>query len=113
MSTTPHNFPVLLFRPRDVFGQVVRFSAAAIIFVRNDPSGDPTPSKEACLPKARRRQSPPAEARRREDIEITRRLREAGDIIGARILDHIVIGKGRYVTGAIEKSRQGMPEAFE
>lgn len=64
--------------PRDVFAQVVRFSAAAIIFVHNHPSGDPTPSKE--------------------DIEITRRLREVGDLMGVRVLDHVVIGKGRYVS---------------
>ena len=67
-----------IVHPRDVFAQVVRFSAAAIIFVHNHPSGDPTPS--------------------REDIEITRRLREAGDMMGVRVLDHIIIGKGRYVS---------------
>jgi DNA repair protein RadC len=40
----------------------------------------------------------PAEAWRRQDIEITRRLREVGDVMGVRILDHIIIGKGRYVS---------------
>lgn len=67
-----------IVHPRDVFAQVIRYSAAAVIFVHNHPSGDPTPS--------------------REDIEITRRLREVGEIIGVRVLDHIVIGKGRYVS---------------
>ena len=67
-----------IVHPRDVFNQVVRHSAAAIVFVHNHPSGDPTPSKE--------------------DIEITRRLREVGDLMGVRVLDHIVIGKGRYVS---------------
>ncbi len=67
-----------IVHPRDVFTQVCRHSAAAVIFVHNHPSGDPTPSKE--------------------DIEITRRLREVGDIMGVRVLDHIVIGKGRYVS---------------
>jgi DNA repair protein RadC len=67
-----------IVHPRDVFAQVVRFSAAAIMFVHNHPSGDPTPSKD--------------------DIEITRRLREVGDLMGVRVLDHIVIGKGRYVS---------------
>jgi DNA repair protein RadC len=67
-----------IVHPRDVFHQVVRHSAAAVVFVHNHPSGDPTPSKE--------------------DIEITRRLREVGDIMGVRVLDHIVIGKGRYVS---------------
>jgi DNA repair protein RadC len=67
-----------LVHPRDVFVRVVRESAAAVVFVHNHPSGDPTPS--------------------REDIEITRRLREAGDLLGVRILDHIIIGAGRYVS---------------
>jgi DNA repair protein RadC len=67
-----------IVHPRDVFAPVVRESAAAVIFVHNHPSGDPTPSKE--------------------DIEITRRLREVGDLMGVRVLDHIVIGKGRYVS---------------
>ena len=67
-----------IVHPRDVFLPVVRYSAAAVVFVHNHPSGDPTPSKE--------------------DIEITRRLREVGDIMGVRVLDHIVIGAGRYVS---------------
>ena len=67
-----------IVHPRDVFAQVVRWSAAAIIFVHNHPSGDPTPSKE--------------------DIEITRRFREVGEMMGVRVLDHVVIGKGRYVS---------------
>lgn len=41
-------------------------------------AGDPTPSKE--------------------DTEITRRLREAGDMMGVRVLDHVIIGRGRYVS---------------
>ena len=40
----------------------------------------------------------PTEAQRREDIEITRRLREAGDIIGVCVLDQIIVGEGRYVS---------------
>jgi DNA repair protein RadC len=67
-----------IVHPRDVFAPVVREAAAAVIFVHNHPSGDPTPS--------------------REDIEITRRLREVGDLMGVRVLDHIVVGKGRYVS---------------
>lgn len=67
-----------LVHPRDVYVRVVRESAAAVIFVHNHPSGDPTPS--------------------REDIEITRRLRETGDLLGVRVLDHVVIGAGRYVS---------------
>lgn len=67
-----------IVHPRDVFHQVVRHSAAAVVFVHNHPSGDPTPSKE--------------------DIEITRRLREVGDVMGVRILDHVIVGKGRFVS---------------
>lgn len=67
-----------IVHPRDIFLQVIRYAAAAVVFVHNHPSGDPTPSKE--------------------DLEITRRLREVGDIIGVRVLDHVVIGQGRYVS---------------
>lgn len=64
--------------PRDVFMVVIRNSAAAVIFVHNHPSGDPTPSQE--------------------DLALTRRLREVGELLGVRVLDHIIIGKGRYVS---------------
>ena len=67
-----------IVHPREVFLPVIRESAAAVIFVHNHPSGDPTPS--------------------REDLEITKRLREVGDLIGVRVLDHLVIGRGRYVS---------------
>jgi DNA repair protein RadC len=67
-----------IVHPRDIFLQVIRYAAAAVVFVHNHPSGDPTPSKE--------------------DLEITRRLREVGDVIGVRVLDHVVIGQGRYVS---------------
>jgi len=67
-----------IVHPRDVYSKVIRESAAAVIFVHNHPSGDPTPS--------------------REDLEITRRLREVGELVGVRVLDHIVVGAGRYVS---------------
>lgn len=67
-----------IVHPRDVYLQVIRHAASSVIFVHNHPSGDPTPS--------------------REDLDITRRLRDVGEIIGVRVLDHIVIGKGRYVS---------------
>jgi DNA repair protein RadC len=67
-----------IVHPRDVFAAVVREAAAAVVFVHNHPSGDPTPSKE--------------------DIEITQRLRAVGELMGVRVLDHIIIGKGRYVS---------------
>jgi DNA repair protein RadC len=64
--------------PREVFSPAVKNSAAAVIFVHNHPTGDPAPSAE--------------------DIAITRRLREAGDIMGIKVLDHIIIGDGEYVS---------------
>lgn len=65
-----------LVHPREVYNPVIRESAAAVIFVHNHPSGDPTPSQE--------------------DIEITRRLKEVGEVMGIRVLDHVVIGRERY-----------------
>lgn len=67
-----------IVHPREVFAPVLRESAAAILFIHNHPSGDPTPS--------------------REDIEITGRLKQVGELMGVRVLDHIIIGKGDYVS---------------
>ena len=53
-------------------------SAAAMILVHNHPSGDPSPSPE--------------------DLTITRRLKEAGELIGIPVLDHIIIGNGEFVS---------------
>ncbi len=65
-----------LVHPREVFKTAVKKSAASIIIVHNHPSGDPTPSEE--------------------DIEVTRRLIEAGKIMGIEILDHVIIGENVY-----------------
>jgi len=65
-----------LVHPREVYNPVIRESAAAVIFVHNHPSGDPAPSAE--------------------DVEITRRLKEVGELVGVRVLDHVVIGHDRY-----------------
>ncbi|MDO9079543.1 MAG: DNA repair protein RadC, partial [Desulfuromonadales bacterium] len=67
-----------IVHPREVFVPVVRESAAAVLFVHNHPSGDPEPS--------------------REDLDITTRLRQAGELMGVRVLDHIIIGSNRYVS---------------
>ena len=67
-----------IVHPREVFSPAVRESAAAVILVHNHPSGDPTPS--------------------REDLEISRRLKEAGELLGIRVLDHIIIGDNTYVS---------------
>ncbi len=63
---------------REVFKEPIRSGAASIILVHNHPSGDPTPSKD--------------------DIQFTKRITEGGEIIGIKILDHIVIGDGTYVS---------------
>lgn len=67
-----------IVHPREVFAPALKDSAAAVLFIHNHPSGDPTPS--------------------REDIEITTRLKNAGDLLGIRVLDHIIIGNGDYVS---------------
>lgn len=71
-----------LVHPREVFVPVIEESAAAIVLVHNHPSGDPTPSAE--------------------DVAITRRLRQVGELMGVEILDHIVIGDGCFASFADE-----------
>ncbi len=65
-----------IVHPREVFKTAVKRSAASIILAHNHPSGDPAPS--------------------REDIDITRRLVEAGRLMGIEVLDHVVIGDNIY-----------------
>ena len=63
-----------IVHPRELFRDAVRASAAAVVVVHNHPSGDPTPSGA--------------------DIQLTRRLMKAGDVLGIEVLDHVVIGDG-------------------
>ena len=79
--------------PREVFREAVRNSAASVILAHNHPSGDPTPSKE--------------------DIDITRRLVEAGRILGIRIVDHIVCGRPSDMTPGYVSLREKNLVAFE
>ena len=67
-----------IVHPREVFSAVVRESAAGVIFLHNHPSGDPAPS--------------------REDINITQRLKDGGDLLGIRVLDHIIIGHDSFTS---------------
>jgi len=67
-----------IVHPREVFKVALLCNASALVFMHNHPAGDPTPSKE--------------------DIEITKRLRECADIFGIRVLDHVVFGDGRFVS---------------
>lgn len=67
-----------IVHPRETFRSAVKRSAASIILVHNHPSGNPTPS--------------------REDKLVTQRIVEAGNILGIKVLDHIIIGDGTYVS---------------
>ncbi len=67
-----------LVHPRECFKPAILGNAVAIILLHNHPSGDPAPSAE--------------------DLHITRRLREVGDIFDIKVLDHIIVGAGRYVS---------------
>ena len=67
-----------LVHPRDVFRRAIKHNAAAVILVHNHPSGIPEPSTD--------------------DKELTARLDEAGDLLGVKVLDHIVVAKGGYVS---------------
>jgi len=63
-----------IVHPRELFKEAVKVSAASVVVVHNHPSGDPTPSGA--------------------DIQLTRRLVKAGDVLGIEVLDHVIIGDG-------------------
>ncbi len=67
-----------IVHPREVFEPAIRDSAASVLFVHNHPSGDTTPS--------------------REDIEITERLKQTGDVIGIRVLDHVIVSQTTFTS---------------
>lgn len=67
-----------LIHPREAFREAVREAAQSVIFIHNHPSGDPSPSKD--------------------DIAVTERLKNAGEVIGIDVLDHIIIGDGKFVS---------------
>jgi len=71
-----------IVHPREVFAFAIRESAAGVIFLHNHPSGDPTPSPE--------------------DRRLTDRLAAAGKLLGISVLDHVIVGDGRYVSFADE-----------
>ncbi len=64
--------------PRDVFRTLIKAGTAAVLFCHNHPSGDPTPS--------------------REDVELTGRLREVGELCGIAVLDHVVVASGGFAS---------------
>ena len=65
-----------LVHPREIFKEAIKESANAIILVHNHPTDDPTPSED--------------------DLEITRRIAKSGDILGIKVLDHVIISKKGY-----------------
>ncbi len=73
-----------IVHPREVFKEAISASAASVIFVHNHPSGDPEASED--------------------DIKLTKRLAEAGEIVGIDVLDHIIIGDKNYLS----LKRQGL-----
>ena len=64
--------------PREIFHEAVAESAASLILFHNHPSGDPSPSPH--------------------DISLTHRLKEAGELMGIEVLDHLIIGHNRYIS---------------
>ncbi len=64
--------------PREVFKKAIKKSCASLIIAHNHPSGDPTPSDN--------------------DIEVTKRLLSAGEVLGIDLLDHLIIGDGKYIS---------------
>lgn len=61
---------------REIFQKALLANAVSIILMHNHPSGDPTPS--------------------REDVEVTKRVKDAGNLLGVQLLDHIIVGRPGY-----------------
>lgn len=67
-----------IVHPREVFKEAIKRSSASVICAHNHPSGDPTPSSQ--------------------DIQLTHRLSEAGELLGIKLLDHLIIGDDQFVS---------------
>jgi DNA repair protein RadC len=67
-----------IVHPREVFKEAISASAASVIFVHNHPSGDPEASED--------------------DLRLTKRLAEAGELVGIEVLDHIIIGDKKFLS---------------
>jgi DNA repair protein RadC len=79
-------------RVAEVFREAVRQQAAAIVLAHNHPSGDPTPSSE--------------------DVAITRKVVEAGDLLDIKVLDHVIIGRPSGVSNgwvSLRERQLGFP----
>lgn len=78
LQVTRGTLDASLVHPREVFRPAIAEGAANVVLVHNHPSGDPTPSAE--------------------DRAVTRQLRSAGKLIGIEVLDHVIVGEGRYAS---------------
>lgn len=67
-----------IVHPREIFREAVKRSAASIICAHNHPSGNPTPSSE--------------------DIDVTKRIQHAGEVLGIELLDHVIIGDHQFIS---------------
>ena len=67
-----------IVHPREIFKEAFSMSAAAIILCHNHPSGDPTPSIE--------------------DVNITKRIKACGELMGIELLDHVILGKNKFIS---------------
>jgi len=65
-----------LAHPREIFHSAIKSSASRVILIHNHPSGDPSPSEA--------------------DLQLTERLIEAGELLGITVLDHVIIGNGKW-----------------
>ena len=72
------NANTTVIRVGEIFREAVRENTTALILAHNHPSGDPTPSPE--------------------DVQVTRRIIEAGKLLDIEVLDHLIIGQQRYVS---------------
>ena len=83
--------------PREIFKSSILSNAASIIFLHNHPSGELQPSKE--------------------DINLTRRVELAGDVLGIPLLDHIILGHGEYMSlreeGYMKSEWKGQEEMIQ
>ena len=78
LQVTRGTLDASLVHPREIFRPAIAAAAASIILIHNHPSGDPTPSAE--------------------DRAVTRQIRQAGEHVGIAVLDHVIIGEGRYAS---------------
>ncbi len=72
------NLTSSIAHPREIFREAIRHSAAGIILIHNHPSGDPAPS--------------------REDIQLTKQMIKAGEIMGIPVLDHVIVANDNFIS---------------